>query len=126
MTRKLYIIFAAGFVIAFAAFAFVASVSATTNTYNCTLTGYSSCGKAYTAWSFQSNINSNSEDVLVCAGYQIGSGNPVCSSIKTGQGDGFSGGSSTSFDSYYKNTSPYTTTVNVSDVYCNCDSPSGP
>jgi hypothetical protein len=106
-------------------FAAIAMVRAITNTYNCTLSGHTTCGVGYTAYTFQSNINSNSENVLVCAGYQVSGGNPVCTSIYTGQGLGFSGSSSVSFSSYYHNTSPYTTVVNVSDVYCNCFSPQG-
>lgn len=66
----------------------ISVVFATTNSYNCTLSAGATCGKSYTAYSFSSNVNSNSASQYICAGYVL-SGTVYCTqNIITGSGSG--------------------------------------
>jgi len=121
MRNKTYVLaISMGAIISLAVFAGASVVFATTNSYNCTLSSGTHCGKSYTAYSFDSDVTSNSASQPICAGYVL-SGTVYCTpNITIGYGSSFSNSYSQSFSSYYRNDGSGSTTIGVSDIYCNC------
>ena len=121
MKRKTSILaLSLGAIISLTVLAGTSAVFATTHSFNCTLSPTQSCGYSYSAWSFSSDVTSNSASQTICAGYVL-SGTTYCTAVTTGLGAGFTGSSSVSFSSYYDNAGSSSTTIGASYVYCNCN-----
>jgi hypothetical protein len=120
---KVYVLaILAGASISLAIFSGISAVIATTNSYQCSLNPGDHCGTSYSAWSFDSDVTSNTggSSSQICAGYVI-SGTVTCTDVVTGYGSSFSNSGSTSFSSYYKDVGSSSTTIHVSDIYCDCN-----
>lgn len=122
MRHKTFVLaIAMGAIFSLAVFAGVSVVFATSNSFNCNnLAPTHSCGHSYSAWSFSSDVTSNSASQTICAGYVL-SGTTYCTAVTTGYGAGFTGNSSVSFSSYYDNAGSSSTNIGVTDIYCNCN-----
>jgi len=125
MENKTYVLaISMGAIISLTFFAGVSAVFASSSTYNCTLASGGTCGKSYSAYSLNTYINSNSNSATICAGYQLSGQSPTCANIVTGGGDDYTGSQQVSISSYYHNVNGPSTTISVTDTYCNCFSPS--
>ena len=122
MKRRTFVLgLSLGAIITLTALVGASTVFASSNSYNCNnLAPTKSCGQSYSAWSFSSDVTSNSASQTICAGYVI-SGTTYCTAVTTGFGAGFTGSSSVSFSSYYDNAGSSTTSIGVTDTYCNCN-----